>query len=109
MSDSNMVNANHAFAEGAAEYHGMNMAGVWSTYDGATAWTQKLSDDKGYCDIPSGSNAALFQVQDGSETAIEAVIGAYESVGAQECADNPIGEITYVFCYAIVLPFFSCL
>ena len=54
-----MGNENHAFAEGAAEYHARNMAGVWS-HSGANYWTTKITDDKAVCDIPSGTYAGLF-------------------------------------------------
>jgi hypothetical protein len=99
-----MGNENHAFAEGEAEYHAMHMTGVWSTYDGPTAWTQKLSEDKGYCDLPSGPKADLLDIKSGSSEDIEAVVEAYKESDMPECADNPIGEVVYAsfldFCAA---------
>ncbi len=95
MTDAFMGNENTAFAEGAAEYYAMNMAGVWSTFDGATAWTNKLTDDKTACDIPSGANAGLLDINSGSAADMEAVADAYKDAGEPECADNPMSEIVY--------------
>ena len=90
-----MGNENHAFAEGAAEYHALNMAGVWSTFNGANYWTTKITDDKAVCDIPSGTYAGLFTINSGSSDDCDAVVDAYAQVSHQTCADNPIGEIVY--------------
>jgi hypothetical protein len=104
-----MGNENHAFAEGEAEYHALQMTGVWSTFNGPAAWTQKLSDDKTYCDLPSGSEANLLDIKSGSSEDIEAVVEAYEGAGLPECADNPIGEVVYAsFLDYCALEGFSC-
>ena len=92
--EANMANENHAFAEGAAEYHALHMPGVWSTFNGSAEWIQKLSDDKTACQTP-GASAALFDINSGSSDDCDALITKFDDAGVSTCRDNNIGEIVY--------------
>ena len=90
-----MENENHAFAEGEAEYWGLKITDQTKTFqifNGSKTWIEKVSDGKKDCGIPGN---AKFRVKDGGSPTIDAIIDAYRSAGAPQCADNPIGEVTY--------------
>jgi hypothetical protein len=85
-----LINENHAFAEGEAEYYALNeyIGLSMSIFDGPAYWASKLEDDKNSCMVPGNE---LFLIGDGSscttDQLIDADIGTY-------CFDNPIGEIS---------------
>ena len=86
-----LINENHAFAEGEAEYYSLNdyIGLSLSTFDGPAYWTQKLADDKTGCQVPGNEQ---FIVGDGSSCTIDNLIEA--NIGSH-CYDNNIGEVSF--------------
>ena len=92
-----LVNENHAFAEGEAEYYSlMELIGLsMDVFDGPEYWTNKVADGKDACSIPG---SPLFKIKDGSTQSIDAVIDAMpKEQNKPQCGDNVIGELSFAF------------
>ena len=92
-----MLNENHLVAEGDAEYWGLTLTddtNVFSVFDGAAYWSGKITDGKTSCGVPGDTK---FRVESGSSSATDSLVNAYSDAEQPQCADNPIGEISYAF------------
>lgn len=97
-----MLNENHLVAEGDAEYWGLTLTddtNVFSVFDGAAYWSGKITDGKMSCGVPGDTK---FRVESGSSSATDSLVNAYSDAGQPQCADNPIGEISYAFFSGVV-------